>query len=155
MNKYICYIYYNEDWEPYYVGKGSAVGRIYGRHDVMKPGKKRTQIFYFNTEWEAYECEEQLIGIWKRQCDGGCLYNRTFGGPGVRGRAYSPDERHLKILRENAQSHNKAISKATVVRNIETGEVRHFPSMHKACEVLGLSRRNLYRKVSKGWELVS
>ena len=152
--KYICYVYYDEDWKPYYVGKGSAVGRIYGRHDVVKPGKERTQIFYFNTEWEAYECEEHLIGVWKRECDGGCLQNRTFGGPGVKGRAYKADEKHRAVLLENAQAHNRRIRKSTTVRHIETGEVLTFESRHACCEALGLSKRNLYRRQSKGWVLV-
>ena len=154
MNNYICYVYYNENWEPYYVGKATAFGRIYGRHDVKVPGKKRTQVFYFENEWEAFECEEHLIGVWKRKQDGGCLENRTFGGPGVKGRAYVPDENHMEVLRKNAQRHNKRIRKPTTLRNVETGEVRHFESRHQACISLGLSKRNLYRKISKGWELV-
>ena len=91
MNKYICYVYYNESWEPYYVGKGSERGRIFTGHDVPIPGAKMTQVFYFETDWQAIECEQELINFWGRECDGGCLMNKTLGGYGLRGFNHSEE----------------------------------------------------------------
>ena len=80
MNKYLCYIFFDENWSAYYVGKGSCERRIRQRHDVIIPPAERVQVFYFANEWEAFECERELIAFWGRECDGGCLQNKSTGG---------------------------------------------------------------------------
>ena len=80
MNKYLCYIFFDENWSAYYVGKGSSWKRIRQRHDVINPPDERIQVFYFANEWEAFECERELIAFWGRECDGGCLQNKSIGG---------------------------------------------------------------------------
>lgn len=98
--QYYCYVYYDENWQAYYVGKGQG-GRMYtpqGHPDL--PPQDRIQVFHFEHEWQAYECEIELIGFWKRQCDGGCLQNQTLGGPGSLGRTMS-EQTKLKISKSN------------------------------------------------------
>ena len=80
MNKYLCYIFFDENWSAYYVGKGSEERRIRQRHDVLIPDAGRIQVFYFANEWQAFECERELIAFWGRECDGGCLKNKSVGG---------------------------------------------------------------------------
>ena len=85
MNDYYCYVYYDENWVAYYVGKGSG-NRVYTPKDHPElPSEDRMQMFYFTEEWQAYECEIELISHWQRKCDGGVLLNKTLGGPGLRG----------------------------------------------------------------------
>jgi len=156
MNKYICYIYYNEDWEPYYVGKGSEFRRIYTTHGVTKAGKNRTQVFYFANEWEAFECERELIAFWGRECDGGCLKNKSIGGSnGPIGCKLQFSEDALERLRKLCASHSKAKRKSITVRCIETGEIRAFECQREMERQLNICRRNLQRTgKTKGWELV-
>ena len=84
MLDYYCYVYYNDNWKPYYVGKG-----IKKRHQVARsipvPDLEHTQFFYFDADWKACECEIELIALWKRKIDGGLLENITCGGRGMLG----------------------------------------------------------------------
>ena len=99
--QYYCYVYYDDNWQATYVGKGKG-GRMYSPqgHPEMPP-KDRIQVFYFEEDWEACECEIELIAFWGRQCDGGCLLNQTLGGKGTRGLSRKnmvfPDSRNKKI----------------------------------------------------------
>ena len=78
--QYYCYVFYDEDWQATYVGKGQG-GRVYKAQDHPEvPPKERIQLFHFEQEWAAYECEIELIAFWGRRCDGGCLFNRSTGG---------------------------------------------------------------------------
>ena len=182
MDKYICYVYYNEDWEPYYVGKGSRKRRVYTRHTVDIPAEEYIQIFYFEYEWEAFECEMELISFWKRKCDGGCLLNKTLGGPGTTGLKHKESSK-VKIgksglgkkrsnqTRERMREARKnqvvdmealrelAAKKArikTTVKNIETSEVKSFESRTSCCRELNLDIGTLVKwGRTKGWELVS
>ena len=83
--QFYCYVYYDENWQAYYVGKGQG-GRMYAPkgHPELPP-EERIQVFHFEHEWQAWECEIELIAFWKRQCDGGPLLNRSTGGPGTPG----------------------------------------------------------------------
>jgi len=103
--KYYCYVYYDENWQAYYVGKG--VGRrMYTPHGHPElPSKERIQRFDFEQEWQAWECEIELIAFWGRQCDGGCLLNKSIGGPGVSGVKRS-DETRAKISAAHAGKSN-------------------------------------------------
>ena len=107
--KYYCYVYYDTDWSPYYVGKGSWK-RSHSRTDgVVIPDKKFIQVFKFEYEWQAHECEIELIAFWKRKIDGGLLNNISFGGPGCRGFKHS--EEHKKRMSELFKG--KTLSKET------------------------------------------
>ena len=154
--KYICYAYYDEDWKPYYVGKGTEFGRIYTGHGVRIAGKERTQVFYFNNEWEAFECERELIAFWGRECDGGCLQNKSIGGShGPLGCKLKFSSRTLERLRKLCASHSEAKRKPITVRCINTGEIRAFKSQREMERELNICRRNLFRAgKTKGWALV-
>ena len=154
--KYICYVYYDEDWKPYYVGKGAEFTRIYTGHGVSIAGKEHTQVFYFANEWEAFECERELIAFWGRECDGGCLQNKSIGGGnGPIGCKLEFDADTLKRLRKLCASHSEAKQKPITVRCINNGEIRAFKSQREMERQLNISRRNLFRAgKTKGWELV-
>ena len=86
--QYYCYVFYDEDWQATYVGKGQG-GRVYKPQDHPEiPPKEQIQLFHFDQEWAAYECEIELIAFWGRQCDGGTLFNKSVGGPGNPGMKY-------------------------------------------------------------------
>ena len=80
MDKYYCYIFYDENWCAYYVGYASYEGRFRSGHSVPIPDKEHRQIIRFKTSWEALECERELVAFWGRECDGGCLKNKAVGG---------------------------------------------------------------------------
>ena len=169
MNKYLCYIFFDENWSAYYVGKGSCERRIRQRHDVIIPPAERVQVFYFAHEWEAFECERELIAFWGRECDGGCLQNKSIGGGvGPIGCKFVFTEEHKRKIgdahRGRTYPHRRKVKpplkkpwkKSVSVRNIDTGEVRTFESYRQMDRELNIGRRNLvrYGKI-KGWELVS
>ena len=161
--KYICYVYYDEDWKPYYVGKGAEFTRIYTGHGVRIAGKERTQVFHFANEWEAFECERELIAFWGRECDGGCLQNKSVGGGNgpIGWRRVMTEEHKRKIGdahrgKKQSNEHMTALKRKTLtLRNVNTNEVRTFASHREAQREVGIHRTNLReRGISKGWELV-
>lgn len=88
--QFYCYVYYDENWQAYYVGKGQD-RRRQQRHNVEIPEASRIQNFYFEHEWQAWECEIELIAFWNRQVDGGTLLNVSTGGAGgTSGYKHSP-----------------------------------------------------------------
>jgi hypothetical protein len=84
MRDYYCYVYYDENWVAYYVGKGCRNRKRVTRQ-LQIPPNERIQTFHFTNEWEAYECEIDLIHFWGRKQDGGSLENVALGGPGAPG----------------------------------------------------------------------
>ena len=147
MREYYCYAYYDEHWQPYYVGKGSK-RRAFKRQDkIPKPvSNDFIQIFYFDFEWQADECEIHLISFWQRKLDGGTLLNICLGGPGAPGRPMS-NKHYEKIM--------SSCSKPISLTNIETNEVREFKSTSEAGRQLNIplsslrSLRLLSRPASK------
>ena len=163
MNKYLCYIFFDENWSAYYVGKGSCERRIRQRHDVIIPPAERVQVFYFGNEWEAFECERELIAFWGRECDGGCLQNKSTGGSnGPIGCRLVKTEEHKRKIgaahrgKKQSTEHMTALQRKTItLRNVSTNEVRTFASHREAQREVGIHRTNLKeRGISKGWELV-
>ena len=84
MKEYYTYIYYDTDWVAYYVGKGRRNRRRVKR-EIEVPPNERIQVFHFDEEWKAYECEIELISFYGRIQDGGTLSNVSTGGPGCPG----------------------------------------------------------------------
>ena len=78
MRNYYCYVYYDSEWNAYYVGKGRKY-RPRQRHCVPIPSNTHVQVFCFDAEWKAYECEIELIAFYGRECDGGTLMNVSLG----------------------------------------------------------------------------
>ena len=91
MNDYFCYVYYDDNWNAYYVGKGRKFRYLYRQDDIPVPDQKHTQIFQSMAEWEAFELEAELINFWKRKADGGSLRNVCLGGAGCPGRKLTED----------------------------------------------------------------
>ena len=89
--QFYCYVYCDENWQAYYVGKGQD-RRRQQRHNVVIPDESQIQTFYFDHEWQAWECEIELIAFWKRKVDGGVLQNVSTGGAGgTSGYKHSPE----------------------------------------------------------------
>ena len=135
MLDYYCYVYYDADWVAYYVGKGS-LKRAFKRQDKINvpSDKSYIQLFYFQYEWEAHECERDLISFYGRSQDGGSLQNVCLGGEGAPGRAMS-------------KAHYKAIMSSREVpvslTHTQTGEVREFKSISEASRQLKIPRTSL------------
>ena len=115
---YSVYIYFDDDWSPYYVGKGGGdikrarnkqAHETNQRTPVPVPPLDRIQVFYFNEEFLAFECEVQLISFWGRSCDAGCLINQCVGGPGTPGYKHTPDT----IAKMSATHKGKVITQET------------------------------------------
>lgn len=103
--KYYTYIYNDEHGTPYYVGKGVG-NRCFNRcrHRVPIPPKEFIQFFYFDFEWEANECEIELIAFFKRQSEGGLLTNISTGGPGSPGYT-RPHAKRWKVIMPDGEVH--------------------------------------------------
>ena len=154
MSNYYCYIYYDQDWNAYYVGKGS----FYRKSDRRKrtipvADAQHTQVFEFIYEWEAFECERELISFWGRQVDGGSLMNISLGGPGTPG---VPNAHNALVASQVAATVNRV--PITLV-NIETNETRTFSGVRVAARELGLNSGCLSqvrignRQTHKGWKV--
>lgn len=76
---FYVYVYYDTNWQAYYVGKGQGRRRFQAR-SIPVADSNHQQVFYFEHEWQAWECEIELIAFWGRQCDGGILKNKSTGG---------------------------------------------------------------------------
>ena len=155
MNDYYCYVYYDENWCPYYVGKGC----LYRKSDRRKrtipvADTEHTQVFSFNEEWKAFECERELIAFWGRQIDGGTLMNAALGGPGTPG-VVNP-EAIWKATRAALKANRIPIT----LINIETNEIRTFSGVRVAARELGLNSgcisqvRIGNRQTHKGWKVL-
>jgi len=170
MNKYLCYIFFDEKGSAYYVGKGSEKRRIRQRHDVIIPPDERVQVFSFANEWEAFECERELIAFWGRECDGGCLQNKSIGGSnGPIGCKLVFTEDHkrkigdahrgkpkVKLRKQGPKPPLKKSWKCIItVKNKNTGEIRTFESRRQMARDLNIDRRCIEtRGHSKGWIVV-
>ena len=169
MRKYYCYVYYDKNWQAYYVGKGSKRRADYRNDLIPIPTADKIQRFTFKYEWEAYECEVQLISIWGRQLDGGTLVNQTYGGAGIRGLVRSDEfKSNASVARKAHPNLHKIIEKCNEATripislvNIITNEVASFPSVQEAARCLGLNPshisalRHKKRKTHKGWRLTN
>lgn len=169
MRNYYCYIYHDEQWRPYYVGKGQG-RRQFRLRGVKTPKKEYIQTFYFDSEWEAFECEIELIAFWGRKCDGGMLLNMTTGGAGAPGLIDSEETRMKKSQSHIGMKHppivearriekiRKAINKPVTLINPQGVSIT-FASRATACRTLGWSSSSLYRllkrefKQLKGWRI--
>jgi hypothetical protein len=82
-NVFYTYIWFREDWTPYYVGKGSS-DRAFEHHRRLGCGpkdKNKVDIQYWETEEEAFQAEQDLIRFFGRKDNGtGVLRNLTDGG---------------------------------------------------------------------------
>ena len=155
--KHYCYVYYDKDWLPYYVGKGSWK-RSHSRTDgVVVPDKKFIQVFKFKYEWQAHECEIELIAFWERKIDGGLLDNISFGGPGCRGFKHSEEHRQrmseIFIGRKLGKETKEKIGNAN--RN-PSAETRKKMSDAKKGKKLSLEhRRKMSETHKKRWSKIS
>ena len=84
-NKFYVYAYVNENYQPYYIGKGCGK-RVYADHGEVKVPKDQTKIWFidsFMEEKDAYELERLAITRFGRKdLKQGILVNKTNGGQG-------------------------------------------------------------------------
>ena len=167
MREYYCYVYYDKNWQAYYVGKGSKRRADYRNDLITVPDNNHIQRFYFASEWEAFECEVELIALWRRSIDGGTLVNQTFGGAGCRGAIRSSEviakaskaRKALPNLKEIIEKCNQATRTPITLINISTKAVHTFISVQEAARQLGLNPPHISamrygkRKSHKGWRV--
>lgn len=154
---YYCYVYYDENWIAYYVGKGCR-HRSHCRTDGVKvPAKQQIQVFKVEYEWQAYELEMELINFWKRKSDEGTLNNISLGGPGCKG--YHHTKEHKQKIselfkgRELTEAAKRKIGKAN--RN-PSAETRKKMSDAKKGKKLSLEhRRKMSEAAKKRWVSIS
>lgn len=81
MSSFYTYCYFDENNNPYYIGKGTG-RRAYHVHDrVSVPPKDRILILKKNlSEEEAFNHEKYMIFILGKKSEGGLLENITDGG---------------------------------------------------------------------------
>ena len=84
--RWYVYVYYDEDHQPFYCGKGCG-NRAYKAHDVPVPPRERMVFRYFDDEEQAFQLEKDLIAFWGRKDldPSGRLMNICTGGPGAPG----------------------------------------------------------------------
>jgi hypothetical protein len=167
MREYYCYVYYDESWNAYYVGKGKKFRCFYRADGIPVADHSHTQVFQGMTEWEAFELETELINFWGRKTDGGCLLNVCLGGAGAPGRKMSRENK-LKLLAARPSPTQEQIdvlvarsSKPICLQNIQSGEVLTFTSCADAARATGISQssaralRTGIFKTCKGWRLTN
>lgn len=79
--------------QPFYIGMTVQRKRPFKRSDredewkaIANTTKIRVEILFDDlTKNEALEKEKELIALYKRECDGGTLVNKTLGGMGISG----------------------------------------------------------------------
>lgn len=112
-DKYIVYTWWNQSWEPYYVGL-SAGGQRQNRHRQshaeqnipQPPSKKHITVIECSSIVEMYGTEIALIEFYGRKIDGGTLLNRSTGGHnGRNGILHTPEYR--KIMRQRTLARYK------------------------------------------------
>lgn len=83
MIQYYTYVYYDNEWFPYYVGKGSG-SRFRDDHgSIVIPSRDHILIQYRDSESLAFEAEKILITLFGRQdIKTGVLLNQDEGGRG-------------------------------------------------------------------------
>ena len=105
-NRFYTYAYLRQDGTPYYIGKGTGRRAYKGIHNVFLPPRERILFLKKNLlEEQAYQHEIYMIAVFGRKDLGtGILHNKTNGGEGARGMAYS--EEYLTKLKERMTGEN-------------------------------------------------
>ena len=166
--EFYCYVYYNEQGNPYYVGKGQR-NRAFQKRSIPVPPKKRICIRYFQEEEQAFRQEQMLIAFWGRSIDGGLLENITTGGPGTP--SLARDHRgkrnpmygktHSKAAREKIAAAHKGKRKSpesvrkrveqmvkTYIVTCPDGSEERVTNLHQYCLNNGLTAQCMYAVAS-------
>ena len=149
--QFYVYCWYDEDYQPYYVGKGCG-NRAYKARGIPHPPKGNVVLKYFDLEEDAYEFEKTLIAFWGRKDidENGRLLNVSLGGPGV------CDAPVTDVQRKARATNCIKRSKEFYVTSPD-GVERRITNLAKFCREHGLHRPNLLsvalgkRKHSKLW----
>lgn len=119
--------------------------------------KKNIQVFRFEYEWQAHECEIELIAFWKRKIDGGLLDNISYGGPGCRGFKHSKKhkQRMSELFKGKTFSEETREKIGNANRN-PSAETRKKMSDAKKGKKLSLEhRRKMSEAAKKRWSKIS
>lgn len=130
----------------FYIGKGTSTRKHgYDRANyrvrsnrawlsiVAKNGGKYEIeiVMHFATEQECFDKEKELIGLYRRMCDGGTLANMTLGGEGHLGLPASDELRAKRRAQASGENHpnwGKKLSAETCKKKSDavTGEKHHL-----------------------------
>lgn len=81
VRHYYTYLWFDTDWVPYYVGKGSGRRAFVKHRNLPTPDKDHIVIYNFESEARAFEFEMELIAYYGcRWNSTGCLMNEQEGG---------------------------------------------------------------------------
>ena len=140
MTKYHVYIYNSKKGVAYYVGKGKryrfSAAYAHAERGIPLPKRENIQVFYFDTESDAFAYEKELIAFFGRRCDGGTLMNKAIGGTiGARGYSWTAEQKQARsgagnpmYGKFNELHHNAKTFKATCPdgRTVEGTGLRQF-----------------------------
>lgn len=151
--QFYTYVWYDQDWIPYYVGKGVGC-RSRKRRGIPHPEEGHVVLKYFDLEQDSFEHEKALIAFWGRREyeNEGLLMNQTLGGPGSTGLKHS-DATRAKMS-ASQQVCSRALKWLVISPQGETFSIKNLKSF---CLKHSLSVGNMHkvangvRKQHKGW----
>lgn len=158
--QFYTYVWYDQDWIPYYVGKGVGY-RSHKRRGIPHPEEGHVVLKYFDLEEQAFEHEKQLIAFWGRRGfeDEGLLMNKSIGGPGMSG--VPPTKLQTEHRRRNASKALAARCKKYAKEYFVTdpsGTEYKIKNLSGFCKDNDLSNGCMYHVMSgkythhKGWK---
>ena len=162
--RWYVYVYYDEDHQPFYCGKGCG-NRAYKAHDVPVPPREQIVLRYFEEEDQAYQLEKDLIAFWGRKDldPNGRLLNKALGGPGAPGVICSESTCELKskrmyerLERMTPEERSEQVAKGWRSRSSEERQKRISP-MHdpKLKHLREEGRKKAVAKRSLDWIVTS
>lgn len=114
---YYVYVFYDRDWTPYYVGKGSGsritknTGRGCKTYCVLSPPpERRVKLIEDLSKEESEVWEEFLIRFFGLESEGGLLLNSTYG-LGSKGVSFLKGYKHTEETKKLMSEGSKRVGK--------------------------------------------
>ena len=124
---YFVYIWNTPEGIPYYVGEGGKRRCFMPRNIPSPKSRNLVQMFPCESKEVCWAYEVELISFFGRTIDGGCLLNKSLGGPGRPGAKHSEETKKLlsKKVRQRYRDPRYRLKIASIVRKrFKTSEAR-------------------------------